>query len=120
MNQVKIKLKPDNLPKIAMGDFNAEANEKWYTHLPEFGIIDAVQSHHGKLPDFTYNSGKGNSKYIDFFLLWNINKESVQDVFVGIDPINPVDYSAIKYMPSEKVPSDHLPVTIKINFNAEQ
>jgi endonuclease/exonuclease/phosphatase family metal-dependent hydrolase len=70
------------------------------------------------LPAFTYNSGKGKAKYIDFFLLWEFSKESIDKVFLGNDPSYTPTLSAIVSMPNQDIPSDHLPVTIHLRLPA--
>lgn len=116
-----------NIFNESVGDFNAEDSEDWYKRLGEFSALDAYKgnrfnlgplywiclAHHGELAQFSYNSGK-NKKFIDFILLWGLVKESVDDIFLGVDQKNLLDLSQIKTMPAKDLPSDHLPVTIHL------
>jgi len=100
--------------KLAMGDFNAEASETWYKELAKYNIIDSVKAFQGQHPKFSYNSGKG-SKFIDYLLLWNIQKDALKACFLGIEG-EPPNYESIGFLPNGEIPSDHLPITIHLDI----
>jgi endonuclease/exonuclease/phosphatase family metal-dependent hydrolase len=101
-----------NARTVVMGDFNAERNEAWYQSLGKHGLVDAL--HNLTHLPYSYNSGK-LSKWIDFFLLNQLPLESVQGVCVGNDWHRQYLFKDTA-LPSAEVPSDHLPVTVRLSL----
>jgi endonuclease/exonuclease/phosphatase family metal-dependent hydrolase len=95
--------------KVIMGDFNAESNERWYTYLERYHLIDVFHGHEGK---YSYNSGK-LAKWIDFMLLHNLAHDRITKRIIGNEP-GVVHNFEDTTLPSEKIPSDHLPLSLRI------
>jgi len=96
-------------PRLAMGDFNAEASEAWYAQLGKNGLWDVCAQIEGGHPPFSYNSGK-QAKFIDFVLAHGLPSERVGRVAMGAGE----ELGEITALPNAAVPSDHLPITFEL------
>lgn len=98
-----------------MGDTNATEEDVWYSKFFTTQILDIAKEHYGKLPAFSYNSGK-EKKWIDFVISWGIEKSQIQKVFVGNNIEKDLELD-MEYLPNAAVPSDHTPVTAIVRIN---
>jgi endonuclease/exonuclease/phosphatase family metal-dependent hydrolase len=101
-----------SLPKLVMGDFNAEASHHWYPLLKKHQVEDVCWEMHRVHPPFSFNNGKSEPKFIDFILLQGMPFAKVASMhFLGNNPDKSYKYDVATALPSATVPSDHLPVT---------
>ncbi len=111
------------VPKLIMGDFNAERSEEWYKALDRNGLLDAFggvalglrqqltegNDEHGW--PYSYNSGK-KAKWIDFILVHRLTTQySVDGLVVNGSDVSS-EFPRDQSMPNEKVPSDHLSIGV--------
>jgi endonuclease/exonuclease/phosphatase family metal-dependent hydrolase len=100
-------------PMILVGDFNAERSEPWYAALGEAGFRDAWQEattlHISDTHTFS-NGGLVENKWVDFALVHGpLVVESVGLGFAGCDN---------RALPSERCPSDHLPLIVRFTVTS--
>jgi len=108
-----------NVTVFFMGDFNAEANEKWYEAYQKDGVTDIFQAVHGKLSQCTFNSGPKMRKHIDFMMAYNTPPNFMKCVtacYLGNAQEQHPHTTSDESWPTQKIPSDHLPVTIVVNI----
>jgi endonuclease/exonuclease/phosphatase family metal-dependent hydrolase len=145
-NVVKKLVEAKNALVLFMGDFNAEANEKWYEAYQKDGIVDifygmirkknakrsaarkknnydivlmTLLAFHNKHAQATFNGGPERRKHIDFLLAYNAPQDFIKNIsncYLGNALEQHPLTTSDESWPTQNIPSDHLPLTVVANI----